>query len=128
MAVEMTSLHICHNMRILVFSTDHPEIPQATGKVNNIERFDADFFDYDFKQAHTMDPQGRMLLEHAYEAIVDAGVNPAQLRGANTGVFVGACCAESEIVWIYQKLQVRINSSCSVISTTCKSVMARGWR
>ncbi|XP_011313294.1 fatty acid synthase [Fopius arisanus] len=84
---------------------DHPEIPQATGKVNNIEKFDADFFSYDFKEAHTMDPQGRMLLEHAYEAIVDAGVNPKSLRGTNTGVFVGACCAESEIVWIYQKLQ-----------------------
>ncbi|XP_015113026.1 fatty acid synthase [Diachasma alloeum] len=84
---------------------DHPEIPQATGKVNYIEKFDAAFFGYDFKEAHTMDPQGRMLMEHAYEAIVDAGVNPKNLRGTNTGVFVGACCAESEIVWIYQKLQ-----------------------
>lgn len=56
-----------------------------------------------------MDPMGRMLLEHAYEAIVDAGVNPAHLKGTNTGVFVGACFSESEISWVYQKLEVNVS-------------------
>lgn len=54
-----------------------------------------------------MDPMCRMLLERAYEAVVDAGFNPKQLRGSRTGVYVGACFSESEKTWFYEKLQVR---------------------
>ena len=79
----------------------NPEIPRRIGKVNNIEKFDANFFEVHQKQAHIMDPQCRTLMEHAYEAILDAGVNPKSLRGSRTGVFVGACYNESEKDWIY---------------------------
>ncbi|XP_032662832.1 fatty acid synthase-like [Odontomachus brunneus] len=85
---------------------DHPDIPQRTGKINDIEKFDALFFGVHFKQAHTMDPMCRMLMEHAYEAVIDAGINPKQLRGTRTGVFMGACFSESEKTWFYEKLQV----------------------
>ncbi|XP_046609412.1 fatty acid synthase-like isoform X1 [Neodiprion virginianus] len=87
------------------WKSDNPDIPQRTGKVNNIEKFDAEFFEVHFKEAHTMDPAARMILEHTYEAIIDAGVNPRQLRGTNTGVFVGACYSESEKSWLYTDLQ-----------------------
>jgi len=59
-------------MRNSVF-TDHPEIPARTGKLYNIDKFDASFFSVHYKQAQNMDPQCRMLLEKTYEAIVDAG-------------------------------------------------------
>ncbi|XP_046739717.1 fatty acid synthase-like [Diprion similis] len=85
---------------------EHPEIPHRTGKLSDIDRFDAQFFGSHFKEAHTMDPQGRMLLEHTYEAIIDAGVNPRQLRGTRTGVFVGTCYSESDKKWIYTTSQV----------------------
>lgn len=88
--------------------TAHPDIPQRTGKINSIGKFDALFFGVHFKQAQTMDPMCRMLLEHAYEAIIDAGINPKQLRGSRTGVFIGASFSESEKTWFYEKLQVNI--------------------
>ena len=53
----------------------------------------------------------RMLMEHAYEAIVDAGINPKQLRGTKMGVFVGACFSEAEKTWFYEKLHVIQNLS-----------------
>jgi fatty acid synthase, animal type len=40
----------------------NPEIPKRMGKVSGLEKFDATFFGVHFKQAHTMDPQCRMLL------------------------------------------------------------------
>lgn len=87
---------------------DHPEIPRRLGKVNNLSKFDADYFGIHFKEAHTMDPMCRISLEHAYEAIVDAGINPEQLRGQNIGVFIGACFSESEMTWVYEKPEVYI--------------------
>jgi len=53
--------------------TDHPEIPERTGKLCHIDKFDASFFGIHNKQAQIMDPQCRILLEKTYEAIVDAG-------------------------------------------------------
>ncbi|XP_076294051.1 fatty acid synthase-like [Lasioglossum baleicum] len=84
---------------------DHAEIPRDGGKVGNIGKFDAIFFGVHYKQAYAMDPMCRMLLEHAFEAIVDAGVNPKQLRGTNTGVLVATCISESEKIWYYEKTQ-----------------------
>ncbi|XP_029670079.1 fatty acid synthase-like [Formica exsecta] len=88
------------------FERVYPEIPQRTGKINNIEKFDAEYFDISFDEVAVMDPMGRMLLEHTYEAIIDAGVNPKDIRGTKTGVFIGACFSESQGNWFYEKLQV----------------------
>lgn len=51
----------------------HPKVPKRMGKIHNLEKFDASFFSILDKHANHMDPQGRLLLEHSYEAILDAG-------------------------------------------------------
>ncbi|XP_047538559.1 fatty acid synthase-like [Vanessa atalanta] len=84
----------------------HPDIPQRTGKIYNIEKFDASFFGVHYKEAHTMDPMTRIILEKTYEAIIDAGLNPKEVRNTRTGVFIGVCFSESEKVWWYKKMQV----------------------
>lgn len=48
-------------------------LPKRSGKVKNLTNFDASFFGVHPKQANSMDPQLRKLLEVVYEAIVDAG-------------------------------------------------------
>ncbi|XP_046964411.1 fatty acid synthase-like [Vanessa cardui] len=84
----------------------HPEIPQRTGKIYKIEKFDASFFGVHYKEAHTMDPMTRIIMEKTYEAIIDAGLNPKELRNTKTGVFIGACFSESEKEWWYKKMHV----------------------
>ncbi|CAK1550869.1 unnamed protein product [Leptosia nina] len=74
-------------------------LPERNGKLKDLAHFDATFFGVHAKQAHLMDPQLRLLLEVTHEAIVDAGLNPAELRGSRTGVFVGVSNSETEEMW-----------------------------
>ena len=48
-------------------------LPERAGLLNDIASFDASFFGVSAKQGHQMDPQLRVLLEVAYEAILDSG-------------------------------------------------------
>lgn len=79
-------------------------IPRRLGKINNLEKFDREFFGYNRRQRDTMDPQQWMTLEHVFEAVLDAGVNPDSLRGSRTGVFCGVCFSEAGAQMYYNSL------------------------
>lgn len=49
------------------------DLPKRHGKLEDLKKFDAQFFGVTPKQAHVMDPQVRKLLEVSYEAMIDAG-------------------------------------------------------
>lgn len=80
----------------------HPEVPARTGKIHNLDKFDASFFSILNKHANQMDPQVRCLLEHSYEAILDAGISPQSLVGSKTGVFIGSCFSDSRDAFFYR--------------------------
>ena len=67
---------------------DHPQYVRAAGVLENIEFFDASFFGFSAKEAEITDPQHRLFLESAWEALEQAGYNAETYRGA-IGVYAG---------------------------------------
>ncbi|BCI53468.1 polyketide synthase [Mycolicibacterium litorale] len=83
------------------FDDGSPETASALSRttrwgsfLEDVEGFDADFFDISPREAVKMDPQQRLLLEVAWEALEHAGIPAASLRRSQTGVFAGACFSE----------------------------------
>lgn len=73
----------------------HPS-PDVNGSTNhrgghfldqNIRAFDADFFGISPAEANAVDPQQRIQLESAYEALENAGIRLESVRGTNTAVY-----------------------------------------
>jgi acyl transferase domain-containing protein/thioesterase domain-containing protein len=66
----------------------NPEYVKAKGVIEDAELFDASFFGYTPREAETMDPQQRLFLECAWEALEVAGYDADRFEGL-IGVFGG---------------------------------------
>jgi phthiocerol/phenolphthiocerol synthesis type-I polyketide synthase E len=65
-----------------------PQYVRARGIMAGVDLFDADFFGTNPREAEYTDPQHRLLLETAWEALEDAGCDPERFAGS-IGVFAG---------------------------------------
>src|SRR6185437_12033374 len=65
-----------------------PNYIKAAAPLEGMERFDAEFFNYSPREAEFIDPQQRVFLECANDALETAGIDPRRFEGA-IGVFAG---------------------------------------
>jgi len=77
------------------------------GFIEDVDKFDSLFFNISPREAEMLDPQERLFLEVAWEAIEDAGYYPEILAqedaSRNIGVFVGAVWAMYQIVGVDER-------------------------
>lgn len=64
------------------------------GFLDQVDQFDPAFFGISPRETQHVDPQQRLFLEVAWEALEAAGVPPTSLGGTQTGVFVGLTNAD----------------------------------
>ena len=68
------------------------------GYVADIDKFDAAFFRITPAEAELIDPQQRMMLELCWETIEKANYKASEIKGSNTGVFIGASGSDYELL------------------------------
>jgi len=70
---------------------------RARSILRDVEQFDAGFFGINTREAELMDPQHRIFLEKAWEALEDAGYDPHAYQGS-IGVYAG-CSMNTYLMW-----------------------------
>ena len=73
-------------------------IARRGGFVDGIDQFDPQFFGISPREAPYVDPQHRLLLETAWEAIEDAGLVLDFEKGTDIGVFVGISHNDYQVI------------------------------
>lgn len=62
---------------------------EKAGYLERIDCFDHSFFHISPKEASYMDPNQRIFLQTVWEAVEDSGYGAEQMRGSNTGIYIG---------------------------------------
>ncbi|MFN8075595.1 MAG: SDR family NAD(P)-dependent oxidoreductase [Kineosporiaceae bacterium] len=72
------------------FAAEWDALPHRGGFLDDVLGFDAAYFGISPREARALDPQHRLLLEVAHEALENAAIPPATLGGdTKTGLYVG---------------------------------------
>src|SRR5262249_17328930 len=61
----------------------------SLGAIDGVAEFDSLFFEISPREAQSMDPRQRLLLQESWNALEDAGCTASSLRGRKVGMFVG---------------------------------------
>lgn len=81
-----------------------PNYVRAKGEIGQLDAFDAAFFGINPKDAELMDPQHRMMLECAWEALEHAGYQSSEC-GGSVGVFAGKSMSSYLFLNLYPHIQ-----------------------
>ncbi len=74
--------------------------------LSNVDVFDAEYFGISEEEASHMDPQQRLALEVAVQALADANLTRAALRGRRMGIFIGAGWVEYPVTAVRNGMEL----------------------
>lgn len=81
------------------WTSSHPKTPgkiitDRAGFIDDVDQFDSRFFEITRREASSLDPQHRLLLETAWRTLEHAGVPVESTFGQRNGIFVGICSSD----------------------------------
>ncbi|MER5996067.1 SDR family NAD(P)-dependent oxidoreductase [Streptomyces viridosporus] len=103
----------------------------AGGYLDRIDLFDAGFFNISPKEAQYIDPQQRMLMETAWQALEHANIDPTPLRRGNGGVYIGASSVDYALeldALPYEELDGHLASGITLFPLAGRLSYFLGWR
>jgi len=139
-ATGVKSIHHFSDEELLAAGVDpqllaQPNYVKAGTVLEDIDRFDASFFKFSPREAEVLDPQHRMFLECASEALESAGYDCETYKGP-VGVFAGSAFstyllnnifANPEVIELIGNIQASIgNDRDSLASTVSYKLNLRG--
>jgi acyl transferase domain-containing protein/acyl carrier protein len=71
------------------FAAEWETLPHRGGFLDDVTGFDAAFFGISPREARALDPQHRLLLEVAWEALENAALPPDRIAAARAGLYIG---------------------------------------
>ena len=91
--------------------------------LNEIDKFDHEFFGINLKEAELMDPGQRQFLEIAWKALEDAGYAGDKIKGSKTGVYLGVSSSgiEQYSKYIEEADEAYVGN---IVTGNLKSIMA----
>ncbi|MGC5364453.1 type I polyketide synthase [Streptomyces sp. DT24] len=101
------------------------------GYLGQVDRFDPQFFNISPKEAQYIDPQQRLALETAWEALEEAGIDPTRLRDGNGGVYIGVSTVDYTIeadALAYEELDAGIGTGTAHSAVPGRVSYFLGWR
>ncbi|CAG2053096.1 unnamed protein product [Timema podura] len=87
----------CENFN---WNKDNLAVPNFIGRMSRHDKFDVSFFGINKKQCDDMNSMIRNIMERSYEAIIDAGLSPEDVKNTRMGVMIGSSISESEVTKI----------------------------
>lgn len=116
-----------------------PATPAEKGKIHTtgggfldrIDLFDAPFFNISPKEAQYIDPQQRMVLETAWQALEHANIDPTPLRHGSGGVYIGASSIDYALELdglAYEDLDGHLASGITMFPMSGRLSYFLGWR
>jgi len=103
---------------------DDPSYVKAASILDDVEMFDASFFGLTPKEAEVMDPQQRLFLESAWEALENAGYDGESYKepvgvfaGARTNTYLYNLYSNREIVDAIGAFEVGLGNDLAFLST-----------
>ncbi|MGR8012326.1 type I polyketide synthase [Streptomyces hypolithicus] len=116
-----------------------PQSPDDKGKIHTtgggfldrIDLFDAGFFNISPREAQFIDPQQRMVLETAWQALEHANIDPTPLRRGNGGVYIGSSSVDYALeldAVPYEDLDGLLASGITMFPLSGRLSYFLGWR